>query len=368
MGVGVTTNGAGGRSVSTEELPSASGRTGVAEMPRAMPHGLVKDEPEQKVRELARNHLDRFISLESKVLKGDPDAIHDLRVASRRLQQVVDLLHPERPADIRKLRRRIKRARACLSEIRNCDVMLMRVGNSLARRRVTRRQAWEAARDYLAERRSSSIDKAVRKLGSLHLAAVYVKLKDRLRDAHHPAASDGDLAPAVKALKPAPGGLEEYLHGALGKVLGHYQAAVERSLRDRGAPMIHGVRIAAKRLRYLIEVLQEFGVEGSGEALDWLKRLQEHLGDWHDLEILEEMLIDMVARPPFLREHVDLAVSVERLILSNRGRKQRYVEKYFEMIRSPREGQRLLDWGKKLAGKPDSTERPHTPAHSSVPP
>ena len=39
----------------------------------------------KKVRKLALRQLDRFMSLEPKVLRGDdPDAIHDLRVASRR--------------------------------------------------------------------------------------------------------------------------------------------------------------------------------------------------------------------------------------------------------------------------------------------
>jgi hypothetical protein len=31
-------------------------------------------------------------------------------------------------------------------------------------------------------------------------------------------------------------------------------------------------------------------------------RLQTHLGDWHDLEVLEQILIGMVARPKFLRD------------------------------------------------------------------
>src|SRR5881296_1043925 len=84
------------------------------------------------------------------------------------------------------------------------------------------------------------------------------------------------------------------------------------------APVVHGVRIAAKRLRYLIEVFEEFKVAGSAEALAWLRCLQQHLGDWHDFEVLEELMIEMVARPAFLRDHLELALGVEKLILKNR--------------------------------------------------
>ena len=79
-----------------------------------------------KVRKLALRHLNRFVSLEAKVLKGDdPDAIHDMRVASRRLQQVLDLIFPKPlPREARRLRRKIRRCRRALGDLRNCDVLL----------------------------------------------------------------------------------------------------------------------------------------------------------------------------------------------------------------------------------------------------
>ena len=96
--------------------------------------------PWEPVLEGARRQLNYFISLEPKVLKGDdPDAIHDIRVASRRLQQVLDLIEPSpRAPKVRKIRRAIQRSRRALSVVRNCDVLLERTGRILARKRAAR--------------------------------------------------------------------------------------------------------------------------------------------------------------------------------------------------------------------------------------
>ena len=116
------------------------------------------------------------------------------------------------------------------------------------------------------------------------------------------------------------------------------------------------MRIAAKRVRYLVEVLSEFDVAGSAEVLDWLRKLQQHLGDWHDLEVLEQMLVEMVARPKFLRNHLDIAIRVEKLVLRNRTAKKRYVEKYFRMTLDSPESRFLNEWvGNLLAAGAPST-------------
>src|SRR5215472_3835728 len=135
-----------------------------------------------KLQALALHQLDRFMSLEPKVLRGeDPEAIHDMRVASRRLQQFLDLIYPPPAArQVRRLRRRIQRCRRALGEVRNCDVLLQSVGKALASKRNSRREVWEAAREYLLGRRSESFDKAVRKLGKTNVATLYVALKQHL--------------------------------------------------------------------------------------------------------------------------------------------------------------------------------------------
>ena len=308
------------------------------------------------VRTLALKQLDRFMSFEPAVLKGDdPDAIHDMRVASRRLQQVLDLIYPKpRPKEIRQLRRQIQHSRRSLGGVRNADVLLDRVDRVLARKRAAHSEAWTAVHDYLRESRSRTYSKGLRKLSRVNLTVFYVRLKECLNHsgpvavpAHlpHNGASTG-----VPVLEPLP----ERVGQALEVNWAVFQEQVERSQHDPRPSAIHGVRIAAKKLRYLLEVVREFDVPGGAESLAWLRKLQKHLGNWHDLEVLEQMMIRMVARPDYLAAHLTQAMEVERLILQNRKIKKGYKEKYFRIMRKAAEFQRVKDWVGYLIASPSA--------------
>src|SRR5208337_1894687 len=283
-----------------------------------------------KVRKLALRHLNRFISLEAKVLKGDdPDAIHGMRVASRRLQQVLDLVFPKpQPREARRLRRKIRRCRRALGEVRNYDVLLQQVEGRLARRRSSDREAWTAVKQHLQERRSESFARAIRKLSKVNLAVFYMRTKgilDRLKPTPDSAPVLHPLAqPDGVVLEPFPPRLAQTLVG----VWSEFEKQVTASHRERTAPSIHAARISAKRLRYLFEVVNQFGIPGSSGALTWLKKIQQHLGDWHDMEVLEEMIIEMIAKPEFLRDQLPLALATGKLILRNRATKRGFREKY----------------------------------------
>ncbi|MGA2986045.1 MAG: CHAD domain-containing protein [Terriglobia bacterium] len=297
----------------------------------------------KKVRELALRQLNRLMSYEAKVLKGDDtEAIHDMRVASRRLQQELDVLYPKpRPQELRRLRRQIRRCRQVLGDVRNCDVLLEIVGRSLGRKRSARREAWTAVQHFLLMRRSESFLRAMRRVGKINLAVFYVNLKEFL---HHDKAHDQSAEHHYHGAGAPDAAFLKYLTSALASAWSRFEDQVAESHRQSRPEVIHGARIATKRLRYLVEVFREFGVAGSADALVWLRQLQNHLGDWHDLEVLEQMMIEMLARPEFLREHLSLAMQVEKLILRNRENKMGFEEKYSRMSRESVEMRRLKEW------------------------
>jgi CHAD domain-containing protein len=307
-----------------------------------------------KLQALALQQLDRFMSLEPKVLRGtDPEAIHDMRVASRRLQQFLDLIYPPpAPRDVRRLRRRIQRCRRALGEVRNCDVLLQSVEKSLSSKRNSRRDVWETAREYLQGRRSESFDTAIRKLGKTNVAALYVALKQHLVvNGAGPEHSDSSQ-PLLESQALDAAQFYERVGGCMGNAWKEFVEKVAESHRHPHVSALHAVRIAAKRLRYLVEVIEEFDVPGSRESSTWLRGLQQHLGDWHDLEVMERALTEMVAQPRFLRDHLDTASDTLQLIRRNRRVKKRFEEKYLEVTRHSAQYEYTKGWATHLISSP----------------
>lgn len=65
-------------------------------------------------------------------------------------------------------------------------------------------------------------------------------------------------------------------------------------------------------------------------------------------------MIEMIARPDFLRDQLPLAMDVEKLIVRNRAKKKAFQEKYYQMTRDSSEVQRLKDWVSYLLASPSA--------------
>jgi CHAD domain-containing protein len=336
------------------DIPAPNGASGGAKLVAVERPETTLSPQWVKLQALALQQLDQFISLEPKVLRGDnPEAIHDLRVASRRLQQFLDLIYPPPAArQVRRLRRRIQRCRRALGEVRNCDVLLQSVEKALTSKRNSRREVWEAAREYLQGRRSEGFDKAIRKLGKTNVAALYVALKEQLvgNDAGLEPSNSGQ--PPTESLALDTAQFSERVAGCLGTAWEDFVEKIAESHRHPQVSALHAVRIAAKRLRYLVEVLEEYDVPGSRESLAWLRGLQQHLGDWHDLEVMERVLTEMVAQPGFLREHLEIASGTLQLIRQNRGVKKKFEEKYLQVTQHSAQYEYTKGWATHLISSP----------------
>lgn len=249
------------------------------------------------------------------------------------------------------MRRQVRRCRQVLGDVRNFDVLLEIVGRSLGRKRSARREAWTAVHHFLLMRRSETFLRTTRKIGKINLSVFYVNLKELL---HRDKAQDHSAEHHVHGVASLQPGFAKDLTSALESTWGRFEDQIERSHREARPEIIHGARIATKRLRYLLEVFHEFGVPGSADALVCLRQLQKDLGDWHDLEVLEQTMIEMLARKEFLRDQLPLAMQVEKLVLHNRENKAVLVEKYFRLSRDSAEMQRLKEWVSYLLASPST--------------
>lgn len=244
---------------------------------------------------LAAEPLARLASVARPLLAtDDPEAVHDARVATRRLQQILTTLAPPpRAKEIARLGHSLRRVRRALGEWRNYDVTLEAVA---ARRRGTRsprrRALWDLVREHLEERR---IDEMLRTRRSL-LDEGLPSLPVRLRAVLTPLVESASTAEIARRIR-------ERAAVAWSNWLSTFATAEAR----RDVPSIHALRIATKRLRYRAELAAALELPNVAAVVEWARRTQQRLGDWHDRQVLLRLLAETIARPERMLADLELA-------------------------------------------------------------
>jgi CHAD domain-containing protein len=263
-------------------------------------------------------------------------------VTARRLEQILDLLYPKpRPRRIKKLHRQLKACRRTLGTLRNYDALLAMVSQSLALKTAPNIKVLNVLRDYLQDRRLQDGQKTLERLGRINLTASYLKLRRDLdsETLFQPLLEDG-ISEEMNQ--------KSDLHGRIMKSLDDrwrdFERAVDKSRRDPREEVIHHMRIAAKRFRYLTEAMEKLNIERSSETLAWLRTLQDTVGRWHDRELLEHVLSDMLAQPKFRAGHPGLNADVRRFIRHNREVKEQLERKVFWMTSHSLHYHGTRDW------------------------
>jgi len=195
------------------------------------------------------------------------NAIHDLRVATRRLQTLGDLAVFSTPSKRgARLRKRLKRLRHTLGRRRDVDVILSklreRAGNtaSARRRRILRaviRRIGSEAQQVTKEMYRGTRKTRVKKIKRLTYEAVR----------------------GGRVMNQS----SEVLDGAIRQAEEKWLAAIHTAKGRRSPASYHDVRIKTKTLRYMIELVSRFvDVAGAEATTEWLKAIQDELGEWHD--------------------------------------------------------------------------------------
>jgi CHAD domain-containing protein len=247
---------------------------------------------QKKLLELANKRLQKFVSLLPRVLLSDePDTIHDTRVYSRRLQQVLRVFFPQpHTGKARKLVRTLRKSRRSLGPCRNLDVTMAIVQKKIrAAKEDTVRDAWRQVQQDLEEKRTGELLQARQQLDQCDLMA-FIKRARALLDS-------GDRA----------GDPEQSLKKTIKQGLIEWSDALDKAMQDEGQTGFHAFRIAGKRLRYALELLATMGDHSSKAKVKTLKKLQDQIGEWHDRQVLLQFVADFISRPDFLAAHPDLA-------------------------------------------------------------
>ncbi|HEX5830319.1 MAG TPA: CHAD domain-containing protein, partial [Gemmatimonadaceae bacterium] len=205
----------------------------------------------------------------------DPEALHDFRVALRRLRSTLrayedvldDTVH-------RKLRRALRRAARTTGESRDLEVHAQWVRERQHRLGRTGRAGarWLLAR---LERQRAGADRQLRRRALAGWAALHADLADALSQWTRTVHLDEDVPPPRFA--------------AMAAVLVEQQAdalreALARARADADPDALHQARIAGKRLRYLLEPLGD-EIPLAAALVGELKRLQDALGVVQDAHV-----------------------------------------------------------------------------------
>jgi CHAD domain-containing protein len=196
--------------------------------------------------------------------KGDPERLHQARVATRRLREALPVVTTG--ARGRKLARDVRRLTRAFGPVRELDVVLQILDELAAEGRVPA-GAIRKLRQVIGHERRRMHDEMCRRVARVNLdklrkRATAVKPRarapERLTDARRRAARRG-----------------ERLRGAIENAGAIY-------LPDR----LHEVRIAVKKLRYAMELTRELSGSRATARLETLEAAQDLLGRMNDLEAL----------------------------------------------------------------------------------
>ena len=313
--------------------------------------------------DLVRSQLVTLRMCHAAVLRTDAvEAIHKMRVTTRRLQASLDLLQTGPMAsEVKKIKRRLRKCRRMLSEVRNYDVFLALIDKEASSRPLVQREQFELLHAILQKRRSRRAAEIRNGIERLDADAVASRLGITLPPIQHlasalapenePTTDDRFEVEAAEQMPNLNGRAKERSKdksatideravaartaGLLEQRLAEFQLLASQTLPTDNPIELHQLRIAAKRLRYLMEITSDLGYGSATAALVYLRSLQDRIGDWHDLQALEEEIVGIVTRPKFVRKNLAESSIMLRAAAHLQKRKQRLVSRLFP-VRIPK--------------------------------
>jgi CHAD domain-containing protein len=228
--------------------------------------------------------------------KYSEEAVHDLRVATRRLISTLDLVASiDHEADLRKLRRDLKRQLKRVGPLRDVQVQLMSIAKVLPSF-----PELQGFSDVLVKRER----KLVQRLGVELTRVKTGKLKKGIATA----------TKQVEALLDTPAVQQERRAKAIRAVDIAFNRVVERkqAIDPTDSASIHGMRVAFKKFRYMVESLAPLLDGVTSKQLKAMNAFQGSMGDIQDAEVLLTNVLSF-ARTRGVESEAALARALEEL-------------------------------------------------------
>ncbi|HET7480330.1 MAG TPA: CHAD domain-containing protein [Rubrobacteraceae bacterium] len=211
----------------------------------------------------------------------DPEELHDMRVASRRLRAAVKVFDEALPVRLRGMEAEVKWIATALGEVRDLDVQLEQLEEWLAGAEPEDREPLGELRGVLEDRHEKARRAMIRALDSRRYARLVESLELLLRRGPSPRSK----AAGRPVLAVAP----DLVRKRYRKV----RKAGDRISEESSAADYHDLRKKGKRLRYALEFLSGVYGDAAGDLVSPLKKLQDVLGDHQDAEVAIDHLREL---------------------------------------------------------------------------
>jgi CHAD domain-containing protein len=267
----------------------------------------------EAARRVLRRQRDRMVAHERGARDGqDIEELHDMRVAVRRMRAALRVFGPYLDKRAYKpFRRMLRRAGRILGTVRDLDVFREKAQHYLSTLPDERRSeldpllaAWQTAYDGARQEMLDFLD-----------SKPFVQFKKEFARFLATPGAGGPPAPPESA-PPLPHRVREavpLLAAAGYAAVRAYQGRVEAP--DTPLPRLHQLRIAAKRLRYILEFFREILPAEAESLIDRMKELQDHLGYLQDAVVTCGILRDFLTWGTW-GDHGDTTAASMRVVVA----------------------------------------------------
>ncbi|HEY7123030.1 MAG TPA: CHAD domain-containing protein [Ktedonobacterales bacterium] len=247
------------------------------------------------------HYYQQMMGLRSDALTSDdPEAIHKMRVAARRLRVVLKTFadcYPQKPA--KRLTRRVKRLQRALGKVRDADVLTAQLQSDEEHAPATQRPGIRWLINHLQAQRTADFQVVQRRLRKRKVARVEADFQATLRprdpldrppDIQQPEGADS------AALQPE-NSIAAHLQPLLFARLAELRRWSDVARNPDASQEQHQLRIAAKRLRYTLELFSDALPRQASEFIQALSELQDVLGALHDQIVLQGIMEQALTEP-----------------------------------------------------------------------
>ena len=253
-----------------------------------------------------KSQVAALIAQDPHVRRAGEDAVHQMRVASRRLRSALTSFSPV-IAETAGLREELRWIAAVLGEVRDLEVIRERFAGHLDALDPT--LVAGPVRTRLGQDLAGREAQALIRVNEVLSGERYFALLDRL-DA---LVANPPLTPL--AIKPAEKTLARVADKSWARVVKQYHVAEDTEDAEQREIAMHDVRKAAKRARYTADALKPLLGERAVTLAKRAKAVQEVLGLYQDGVIAQQILLEEAARAREAGEDTftyGLLVGVER--------------------------------------------------------